>query len=761
MSRELAEQLDELFVDLNLGQLYSQYVKATGDEDFQTFLSHLWDQDLLDSEQYRHALMRGQILLSPEIQEIETEERFLNLGPIAEGGMGKILVAHDQRLKRKVAVKVLKGHWVEPWMVKCFIREAQITAQLDHPNVVPVHEFEPAGNLEKNHAFVMKLVSGRTLSQIIDQTKEAFEKSEKPDIPADLTLSARLEYLLKVCDAVAYAHSKGLIHRDLKPDNIMVGEFGEVYVMDWGLARLLKTKDETALLEKAACSETDVYVGETQHGSILGTPTYMAPEQAEGKTLSELSDLYSLGLILFALVTLQQAREGTAIPFLLLQAARGQKKPLVHVRPGRRISKDLAAIVDKATAIQPEDRYSTVEMFADDIRRFMQNRQVMARPDNTIRRFQRGISKHLFLTLSIVLGLVLSSAAVTGWSLFRREAESRRAEERENHLIALQAAVAEQSHLIDRQFLRFEESLVGLVEEVDYLVHQAPANDEHLYLLDDFNDPARAPSDLADSSLYQRLVSLDYPVVKLAPGVSFEEVQPLLSKLGPLRHHYRALLLNSRYVREHLSADEENQLLRDNGVPIRWVYIGLEAGVMYSYPGKGTYTADYDPRVRPWYELSAGREGLHWGNPYWDSQGQGVVLPCSTSLFDAEGNFFGVAGLEVTFDDISDLFLVAAAHQHVIAAYLLDEQRRVVVSSDPDYDYGDGESLAMAEDPSLELRRFHVGPAVEAIGLQNTGVIEIEGGYDGLYVFSDIRTLGWTYVEHIDTEIAFGAEQHR
>jgi hypothetical protein len=228
--------------------------------------------------------------------------------------MGSVLRAMDAKLRRELALKVttVPRNELPIALLARFIEEAQITAQLEHPNIVPIHDLgvDPEG-----HAyFSMKLVRGQSLETIIEK-----RKARDPDTLAEFGLRRLLDVFLQVCQAVAYAHARGVIHRDLKPANVMVGDFGEVLVMDWGVAKL-KGRAEPASAERssaepqaggAAPSEASEVIRSvrdsssvfaTQHGALLGTPAYMAPEQAMGLEVDERADIYSLGVILYEIL---------------------------------------------------------------------------------------------------------------------------------------------------------------------------------------------------------------------------------------------------------------------------------------------------------------------------------------------------------------------------------------------------------------------------------------------------------------------------
>lgn len=224
-------------------------------------------------------------LPTPEQAEPTRAGRFHLLGEIARGGMGAVLRAHDPELDRALAVKVvLPQHRDHPALVQRFLGEARLAGQLQHPGIVPVYDL---GRLDDGRPyFAMKLIEGRTLAQLLQ---------ERP--APDHDLPRFLRYFEAVCQVVGYAHARGVLHRDLKPANIMVGAFGEVQVMDWGLARRL---DERTTETASQSPATD---GQTGAGVVIGTPGYMAPEQARGEVLSARSDVFALGAMLCEVLT--------------------------------------------------------------------------------------------------------------------------------------------------------------------------------------------------------------------------------------------------------------------------------------------------------------------------------------------------------------------------------------------------------------------------------------------------------------------------
>jgi tetratricopeptide (TPR) repeat protein len=252
--------------------------------------------------------------------------RFRLLGEIARGGMGAVLRAYDPAIGRDVALKViLPEHQNDPGVLRCFLFEARLAGQLEHPGLAPVYDL---GTLPDGRPFfVMRLIQGRTLAALL-QERPTLAALKPADERANRQAAARpqhdlphfLRYFEAVAQTVGYAHSRGVVHRDLKPANVMVGAFGEVQVMDWGLAKLLRDRSEVASAERAAREGV-----ESQDGSIVGTPGYMAPEQAKGRRdqIDARSDVFGLGAILCEILTGQPPFLGAQRQDVLLQTVAG------------------------------------------------------------------------------------------------------------------------------------------------------------------------------------------------------------------------------------------------------------------------------------------------------------------------------------------------------------------------------------------------------------------------------------------------------
>ncbi|HEY2747837.1 MAG TPA: WD40 repeat domain-containing serine/threonine protein kinase, partial [Polyangia bacterium] len=327
----------------------------------------------------------------PPLDPVVAEESYALGDEVGRGGLGRVLAAYDRRLGRAVAIKELISR--DGNDERRFLREARLTARLQHPSIVPVYE---AGHWPNGKPFyAMKLARGRSFADVLAQT------------PTREQRLALLPTLLATAEAVAYAHDKRIIHRDLKPSNILMGSFGETLVIDWGLARPL---DEAPGYEGGPYRH-DPAAGQTLPGSVVGTPAYMAPEQARGEVVDERADVYALGAILYELVAGTRPYDGQSSAQLLAQVQAGPPPPLETRAP--RVPADLAAIVATAMARDPAQRYANGSALAADLKRFLDGELVRAHRYSRAALVARFIERHRTpVALSALFALVLAAVAL-------------------------------------------------------------------------------------------------------------------------------------------------------------------------------------------------------------------------------------------------------------------------------------------------------------------------------------------------------------
>jgi serine/threonine protein kinase len=306
-----------------------------------------------------------------------TGTRYRLVRYLARGGMGSVWLVEDTILQRQVALKVLDFVAAADDLAERLLQEARILAGLEHPGIVPVHD---VGTLTDGRAFYcMKYVEGRTLAQHITG-------KSVPD---------RLRLLERVAEPVDFAHARGFIHRDLKPENIMIGAFGEVLVMDWGLAKVrnivrniarqpARPPTEEELTTEAASSATSRATGQ---GSVLGTPGYMSPEQKRGDEVDHRTDIFSLGALLWFLVAGSSPGEGSA--------------------GGVKVPRPLRAICDKAMATDPVARYQSAGEMTADIAHYLEDAPVNAYRENLVERGARLYARHSTAVILVAVYLLM------------------------------------------------------------------------------------------------------------------------------------------------------------------------------------------------------------------------------------------------------------------------------------------------------------------------------------------------------------------
>ena len=399
-------------------------------------------------------------------------------GPeLARGGMGAIYKVYEESLRRTLAMKVAlprgrreDAQPIDPVTMGRFLEEAQVTAQLDHPGIVPIYELSV--NAGGQVFFTMKLVRGENLSEIFRKVKEHAEGFDQTRV---------LWVLLRACEALAFAHSRGVIHRDLKPANIMVGRFGETYVMDWGVARVLGRADAHDLRLRAEPPrplEEATRIGSqrkddgssdpgsplvTMDGEVVGTPAYMSPEQAAGKIdqLGPESDVYGMGAILYELfaghMPYVEPGQRTSSRTVLRWVLDGPPKPIRQIDPG--VPPELVAICEKAMAREMSDRYPSMEELAEDLRAYLEQRVVRAHAVGPLAELKKWMLRNKAVAaLALILILVVAGL---GFGLAWQE-------KRANRIIAAERDRAESER---RRVLRISDArrLEELLSEMDTL----------------------------------------------------------------------------------------------------------------------------------------------------------------------------------------------------------------------------------------------------------------------------------------------------
>jgi len=332
---------------------------------------------------------------------MKPQERYSFLRTIGFGGMKSVLLVQDRDTGRKVAMAIMPDFRERPKAeLERFVREARLTAQLEHPNIVPVHDLgiDSSGS----PFFTMKYLHGQSLSSVIRKLAK-----EEPEAVQRFSQMRLLQIFIRICNAVEFAHSQGVCHLDIKPENVNIGDFGEVLLLDWGLARAVMPDSKIA-----SPNTEDV----DANGHVKGTPGYMAPEQL--RPMKEYpvgfrSDIYALGGILYAMLALRGPLARLPMEEILRRTASGDIPPPQVMAPDdRHIPAALEAICQKAMALNPDDRYQTVAELREDIFAFQTGYVPKAENASPLKHAGLFLGRNL-LILMILLALILALSLVT------------------------------------------------------------------------------------------------------------------------------------------------------------------------------------------------------------------------------------------------------------------------------------------------------------------------------------------------------------
>ncbi|GMV78889.1 MAG: hypothetical protein AMXMBFR7_00730 [Planctomycetota bacterium] len=526
------------------------------------------------------------------------------LEEIGRGGMGVVYKARQVDLDREVALKLIRTALPTEGEGLRFVAEAQVTGQLEHPNIVPIHEI---GADERGRPyFVMKLVRGRALSDILMDLRKSEARTQR-----EYPLSRLLRIFCEICQAVAFAHARGVLHRDLKPSNVMIGDFGEVQVMDWGLAKLLHAPaTKTAGLLSFAPDTPPKRVRSTADGvktvrdrelesaagMVAGTPEYMAPEQAAGETsaLSPRSDVYSLGVILFEILNYRPPHLEADTRTLMRKIA---TEPVTWPKPGGarpKVGAPLKAVVMKALALDPAERYPSALALLQDVRAVLDDKPVSARRDTLLDRAARIVRRHgaLIATAAAAAVTISLGAATALW--WMQALATERAVEAEAREAAVQRLRAEESKALEAERKRGEAEAAKVQAERDKLLAEARTVEEARLLAQTYPQLTDAEELLARNLPAVALEKLKYALGNLPPH------SPVVARAYYLSGEAHRMLGSNEDAKEAIIAFETADKLAPRGDPrallncgdIAWRLL-YDTGLARDYYQKA---ADVDPR---------------------------------------------------------------------------------------------------------------------------------------------------------------------
>lgn len=586
-----------------------------------------------------------------QINVPEFAKRFQFICHYAAGGVGVVSKAKDVVFDRVVAVKTLNDHLKDdPGAISSFLYESRLNANLDHPSIVPVYAL---GKGEDGRwECVTKFIHGSSLNGFIDKIREKYDTKKISNLQEHHALVSRLEYFLKICEAVEYCHSMKIVHGDLKPDNILMGKFGEVYLMDWGCAKEIGTRPE----------------------QISGTPNYLPPEYLREKVVTPRIDIFALGMILFEMTTLRRGKQvcsGNQSEDCSCRVVFDEKN-YVHYLPKLKISPRIRAIIRKAVNPDPAERYQTVAELSTDIRHFIYDEEVSAAPDNLLQKFFRTIYRNRMKTVLITGAIFLLLCGGLFLSYYRANRAERLHSVNTMRRLTLQAYTDYLATSLEKRFLTTQAQLLLFADNLLEDTLENNPRTSRFYDSSAYRNPRTSPPGMIRSKYYPNPINLSH-MVRILPE---DLKEPGMILRDPKEYVYicnKILLYDLFSHNTNDSRDIHNELLSSDN-RIQRLYIKWADGTRYSYPG--TYddpdTAAYRNRWDQEIDFGKNRK-IFWSNPYRGVTGTHRIA-CRYPLFTPQNKFLGLAGIETRLEKMLEPLIRANQADPIHKLYLLTKQ---------------------------------------------------------------------------------------
>ena len=596
-----------------------------------------------------------------------TDKRYKRLKLMATGGYGRVFLVEDNVLGRKAVVKSLKEELLDnPDIVRKFLTEAKLNAQLDHPSIVTVFSLDTDSSDGLHLA--MQLINGITLKEYLARTLEEHQKNNWSNAQVTRLLQERLEIFLHICDAIDYSHSKGIIHCDIKPDNVMIGRYGEVYVMDWGIAAA---------------------DGCNRKANLDGTPSYMPPETLRDGITNKQTDVFALGMLLNEVVTLRPPIQGDTPLEIAKRIFSGDYEPSTSILPGKKIPDALQAIIEKARDGDPEERYKKVKTMADDIRHFLFNEEVVeAYPDTWLMKLSRFMYNYRVATAIVVMGLILCMSGLLVMHLYASIKEGR---ER-----SLEVNERNNMYRINEDFSRIFTLAQALGENLsmalgtEYARPSVEADDVLFYVNDDYAPTSsNQPENMQMTKFFKNKVSFDYGTYFKPEGFSEQAFLAWVQRFKSLHAmHASNYLSNVTMNEEKVSSrkDDMQAFVKHGPLLRRFTYI-LDNGLVFRFPGtyeEGVYDeSDFmDDGIQQRMNKPDSLGKFLWTLPHPDPEGH-VVISCWLPILDISGEKLGLICLDICYHKlIEGIEEQAKKEAYQAEYYLVDNRGNVIFKSD-------------------------------------------------------------------------------
>ncbi|MBO4619798.1 MAG: serine/threonine protein kinase [Victivallales bacterium] len=654
---------------------------------------------------------------------------------VAHGGQGTISTAQDLQFGRRVAVKSLRKPENQEAR-HLFFTEARITAHLEHPGVVPIHTLY----VDHDNAphLAMKLVEGKSFRERLQNLKQKYASLPWYKVCAveRYQRKLRIERFLRVCEAIEYAHNRNILHRDLKPENIMVGRFGEVYVMDWGMAMVMPKGQDWVV------------------SPICGTPRYISPEVLMHKPYGKTADIYQLGLILYETVFLRRAFPWKSKDEVLERVKAGEMAPMQHYY-GCHVPATLCKIISRATAFSPRDRYQQVSDLARDLRGYLKNEATSVERHPRLSNFMRVMSRYSHLLLGLVILVTTILFAVVLYNVRSKVNEKLHEQREEEALRRLYSSNLHTSVMLAQEIKEVADDVLSLARETRVrLATLQPPNPDLNYYRGTAGMIEFPPPGYGWASTFDNKVSFRAFFWHLPTNVQVENLDAVLTTLYPMMPTFKRVLTN------HFLVDKTGRTkspIRDLGVertPVLNSRVAFENKLMLAYPYEGNMPQDYDVTTSVWYQR-AEREAVD--RPIWTDLFQSVrvrnriIIACAMpfQVDEAPPGFTeGVAVAVLDPRDFIGKFAERLTHGPYIKGHYLVHASGKVYSTDVArcQPVCQGE-IGLFDFPYPEKFR-------EMWNLKTGRVFLDDQKRDTLFIFNLVEDMNCIYIEEIDFDRA-------
>jgi hypothetical protein len=570
-------------------------------------------------------------------------------------------------------------------------------------------------------------------------TNERYQNCGIRNFDEETALAKRISLFIKVCEAISYVHSRKVIHCDLKPENIMIGEYGEVYVVDWGIARKLDQPYE-------------------DNGKIMGTPRYTSPENLKREKCDDRSDIYSLGVILFEIVTLSPAFSGKTASDVVAKVKAGIFNPLQHSY-GCHIPRDLIAVIRKATALDPADRYCSADDFTADLKAYRRGAEVSANPDSPLRKILRWTKRNRRKALMFAgVGILLLAAAVAVISFAVDMRIAAEEHHRDNIIDGSTAAAVQKAVQIDRSLTHVSALLGVLNADLSMLLDlNRPASSlgNPEITASNLVEETSAPGNLfiPDSGKVSHFplgmkLDLTKAVYVAQEKMSPEILSHMLKCLRPAVSRMRRTVLKSNPEYWNYSTKQQLEAYRNLQLPVSFCYFTLKNGLHVMYPGNNGVPASYDGRTRPWYKAAEGLGATPvWVVPYHTVLSKSTpIVSCEMEIVGARENVHGVSAVDIPVKVLADVLCREPEKAACTTERLLVSSDGVIILRCT----GDGEKFI--PDIREKVRMFNLKIFADMKSRRYGRAIREERGKEFLWLYSFIPSAQWLYIEKIDLD---------